>query len=154
MPPPKALRRFAVLILCFFWMTLGHAAAQEVEELRPQTAPAPAAAAPKPLKLIQALVCEEVLDGIPKVPAIVFAITVGKVSCYTFFDPVPANTHVTHNWYYRDEPSARIQLKLRPPRWATFSTIQLREGDKGPWRVEITDADGVVLKVLRFSITD
>lgn len=153
MPPPKALRRFAVLILCFFWMTLGHAAAQEVEELRPQTAPAPAAA-PKPLKLIQALVCEEVLDGIPKVPAIVFAITVGKVSCYTFFDPVPANTHVTHNWYYRDEPSARIQLKLRPPRWATFSTIQLREGDKGPWRVEITDADGIVLKVLRFSITD
>ena len=108
----------------------------------------------KSLKLIQALVCEDVIEGIPQEPAIVFSIGRGKVSCYTFFDPVPAKTFVTHHWYYRDEPSARIRLQLRPPRWATFSTIQLRETDKGPWRVEITDANGKVLKELRFSITD
>ena len=108
----------------------------------------------KGLKLIQALVCEDVIEGIPQEPAIVFSITRGKVSFYTFFDPVPQKSFVTHHWYYRDEPSARIRLQLRPPRWATFSTIQLRETDKGPWRVEVTDAGGVVLKELRFSITD
>lgn len=105
-------------------------------------------------KLIQALVCEDVIEGIPQHPAIVFSISRGKVSCYTFFDPVPEETFVTHHWYYRDEPSARIRLRLRSPRWATFSTIQLRETDKGPWRVEITDAAGTVMKELRFSITD
>jgi hypothetical protein len=105
-------------------------------------------------KLIQALVCEDVIEGIPQHPAIVISISRGKVSCYTFFDPVPVKTFVTHHWYYRDEPSARIRLQLRSPRWATFSTIQLRETDKGPWRVEITDATGEVLKELRFSITD
>lgn len=108
----------------------------------------------KGLTLIQALVCENVIDGIPQEPAIVFSISRGKVSFYTFFDPVPQKTFVTHHWYYRDEPSARIRLQLRPPRWATFSTIQLRETDKGPWRVEVTDAAGVALKELRFSITD
>ena len=108
----------------------------------------------KRLNLIQALVCEDVIDGIPQEPAIVFSISRGKVSFYTFFDPVPEKTFITHHWYYRDEPSARIRLQLRPPRWATFSTIQLRETDKGPWRVEATDAAGVPLKELRFSITD
>jgi hypothetical protein len=113
-----------------------------------------AGAEQKGLKLIQALVCEDVIEGIPQEPAIVFSISRGKVSFYTFFDPVPQKAFVTHHWYYRDEPSARIRLQLRPPRWATFSTIQLRETDKGPWRVEVTDASGVVLKELRFSITD
>ena len=116
--------------------------------------PAATGAEHKGLNLIQALVCEEVSDGIPQEPAIVFSISRGKVSFYTFFDPVPKKTFVTHHWYYRDEPSARIRLQLRPPRWATFSTIQLRETDKGPWRVEVTDAAGVALKELRFSITD
>ena len=148
MPSSKAIVCYILILLCFTWAGPGRAAAQEFEEETPPVT------APRALKLIQALVCEDVVEGIPKVPAIVFSISIGKVSCYTFFDPVPARTQITHNWYYRDEPSARIQLRLRPPRWATFSTIQLRETDKGPWRVEITDADGVVLKELRFSITD
>jgi len=38
--------------------------------------------------------------------------------------------------------------------WSTYSQIQLRETDKGPWRVEISDQNGKVFDVLRFSITD
>jgi hypothetical protein len=53
-----------------------------------------------------------------------------------------------------DELSAKIKLTLNPPRWATRSSIQLRETDKGPWRVEIVDAEDKVLYTLRFSITD
>jgi hypothetical protein len=137
-----------ILLACLLTAPGGFSAE---ENAAGSTAPGDGQKAPK---LIQALVCENVVEGIPQEPAIVFSISRGKVSCYTFFDPVPANTFVTHNWYYRDEPSARIRLQLRPPRWATFSTIQLRETDKGPWRVEITDAAGLILKELRFSITD
>lgn len=149
MAKPIALLRCPMILLACLLLAPGSAPAQQ-GAADPQ---APGGGEPSPT-LIQALVCEEVIDGIPQVPAIAFSISVGKVSCYTFFDPVPAKTSVTHNWYHRDEPSARIRLQLRPPRWATFSTIQLRETDKGPWRVEITDAAGRVLKVLRFSITD
>jgi hypothetical protein len=50
--------------------------------------------------------------------------------------------------------STQVRLRLHPPNWATFSTIQLREADKGPWRVEVTDQDGRIFTILRFSITD
>lgn len=145
----KPLRCCGLILLVCLAAGFGGVRAQE-ESAKP-SAPE---AGKKGLTLIQALVCEKVVDGIPQEPAIVFSISRGKVSFYTFFDPVPQNTFVTHHWYYRDEPSARIRLQLRPPRWATFSTIQLRDTDKGPWRVEVTDAAGVALKELRFSITD
>ena len=46
------------------------------------------------------------------------------------------------------------KLTLNPPKWSSFSSIQLRESDKGPWRVEINNENGDILKVLRFSITE
>jgi hypothetical protein len=32
--------------------------------------------------------------------------------------------------------------------------MHLRKNDKGPWRVEITDEQGNIFQILRFSITD
>ena len=119
----------------------------------PARAQAPARPAPR-LALIQALVCEDVKDAIPVNPAVTFSIAVGKIYCYTFFDQLTEDTVVYHHWIFRDRPSARIRLSLKQPRWSTYSSIQLREADKGPWRVEITDSTGRVLKTLRFSVTD
>jgi hypothetical protein len=96
----------------------------------------PAAGSPAPASkaaLIQAIVCEEVKDGIPYNASVAFSISAGKIYCFTFFDSIAEDM---------------------PTRWATFSSIQLREADKGPWRVEITDATGRVFKILRFSVTD
>jgi hypothetical protein len=106
------------------------------------------------LTLVQYLMCESIEELEPKNPAIVFSINVERVICYSVFDPVPQKTAIYHNWYRRDVLNTRIKLSLQPPRWRTYSNIQLRETDKGPWRVEITDADGRVLGILRFSITD
>lgn len=106
------------------------------------------------LKLFRALMCEEVADNIPKNPTMVFSAAKEKAVCFSMFDPVPEKTVIYHNWYHRDVPSARIQLALNPPRWSTRSSIQLRKTDIGPWRVEITDENGKVLGVLRFSVTD
>lgn len=106
------------------------------------------------LALVQALVCEDVKDGIPSNPSIAFSISTGKIYCYTLFDQVAEDTVVYHHWFFRDKPSARIRLSVKHPRWSTFSSIQLREADRGPWRVEIVDASGRLLKNLRFSVTD
>ena len=106
------------------------------------------------LTLVRAVVCEEMKDGRPLNQGIVFPVDVGKVVCYTDFDPVPKKTAVYHNWYRKDELNTKIRLVLQPPRWAAYSTIQLREIDKGPWRIEITDQEEQVLHILRFSITD
>jgi hypothetical protein len=106
------------------------------------------------LTLVQAAMCEEVRNRSPYNPGIVFSSTLGKVVCFTDFDPVLEKTFVYHKYYFMDELSAKIKLTLNPPRWATLSSIQLRETDKGPWRVEIVDAEDNVLYTLRFSITD
>jgi hypothetical protein len=108
----------------------------------------------KKLTMDRAVMCEDIKDFAPHNPAVVFSIKIGKVCCYTSFDPVPKKTFIYHKWFHRDSLSTSKRLYLQPPRWATFSTIQLRETDKGPWRVEISDQNGKLLYILRFSITD
>ena len=98
--------------------------------------------------------CEGIENYAPRTPAVVFSIDIGKVNCYSSFDPVPEKTYIHHSWYYKDRLTHRKRLYLKPPRWATYTSIELREADRGPWRVEITDKDGNIFKTLRFSITD
>ena len=112
------------------------------------------ARASKQLTLARAEICEGIENKTPQNPGIVFPVYIGKVICFTTFDPVPEKTFIYHKWYFRDKPSTRHKLSLQPPRWSTFSRIQLREADKGPWRVEVTDGEDNILHVLRFSITD
>jgi hypothetical protein len=106
------------------------------------------------LILVNAVMCEDIQDQIPQNVTTVFSIERRKAICYTSFDPVPQKTVIYHNWFHRDRPSAKIKLTLKPPRWSTYSSIQFREEDLGPWRVEITDSQGKIFSVLRFSITE
>jgi hypothetical protein len=98
--------------------------------------------------------CEDIQNFSPLGIAVAFSIKRGKVYCYTSFDPVPENTFVYHSWFRREELITTIRLTLKPPRWSTYSSIQLREADKGPWRVEIYNRQGDNIQTLRFSITD
>ncbi|HUV50465.1 MAG TPA: DUF2914 domain-containing protein [Anaerolineae bacterium] len=109
---------------------------------------------PQKLTLTHTVMCEEIKDYAPYNSAVVFSIAIGKVSCFTSFDPVPEKTFIYHEWYYQDKLSAKKKLYLQPPRWSTYSSIQLRETDKGPWRVQILDHKGNLLDIVRFSITD
>jgi hypothetical protein len=106
------------------------------------------------LILTSAVMCEDVRERQPVNEGVLFSIAAGRVVCFTLFDPVTEKTYITHNWYNRDNLSTKIKLPLMPPRWTTYSAIQLRESDKGPWRVEITDSDGQILQILRFSVTE
>lgn len=109
---------------------------------------------PGRLTLVRAVMCEKVEDYTPVNQGIIFSVGIGKVSCFNYFDPVPEDSFIYHKWFYRNKLSTRIKLSLKTPSWLTFSSIQLREADKGPWRVEVTESDGNILQTLRFSITD
>jgi hypothetical protein len=143
-------RKISVMLLAVVCFTVLGA-----YDLHPQSAPrSPSGSAATRLSLVQALICEDMKDGIPTNPAVAFPISTAKIYCYTLFDQISEDTVIYHQWFFRDKPSARIRLSLKQPRWSTYSSIQLRETDKGPWRVEISDAGGRVLKTLRFSVTD
>jgi hypothetical protein len=122
------------------------------------TAP-PAKASPsghpgQKMVLSQAAMCEKVENLTPIHRAVVFSVSIGQVCCFTAFDSVPEPTVVYHKWYHYDQLNTQVKLKVYPPKWATYSVIQLRETDKGPWHVEVLDQNGNVLDVIRFSITD
>ena len=104
--------------------------------------------------LVQSVMCEDMRELVPRNPTTVFSIERRKAICFTSFDPVPEKTIVFHQWFHRDQNSAKMKLTLNPPRWSAYSSIQLRAEDIGPWRVEITDSLGNILDILRFSITE
>jgi hypothetical protein len=148
--PVMRLRITTLVFLLFVCLDLSFSAQIRSQENGTPTPPP----APGKLTLVAAVMCEKVDEYTPRNPAIVFSVSIGKISCFTSFDPVPEDTFVYHKWFYRDELTTRIKLSLKTPRWSTLSSIQLREADKGPWRVEVTDSDGNTLQTLRFSITD
>lgn len=104
--------------------------------------------------LVQAQMCEAIEMFLPVNPAVVFSISLGRVYCFTAFDPVFEESIVYHRWYRQDRLISNTRLVLNPPRWSSFSSMQLRSADKGPWRVEIVDRREKVLKILRFGISD
>ena len=106
------------------------------------------------LTLAQAAICEGIQNNSPKNRAIAFSVSISRIYCFTTFDPVPKKTIIYHKWYFKDKPRATVKLSLQTPRWSSFSRIRLREDEKGPWRVEITDEEGNIFGILRFSVTD
>jgi hypothetical protein len=106
------------------------------------------------LSLGQAVMCEGIKDYEPANKAVVFSMEIGKIYCFTSFDHVPQKMMIYHNWYRNDSLVTTKRLTLQPPEWSTFSSIQLREADKGLWRLEIKDQAKKVLKILRFSVTE
>lgn len=142
------LIRLILVIVCVIGIFSPHfSRAQE-------PAPPSAGEAHQKIVLKQAMMSERVENLVPVRPGLTFSVSSGQVCCYTSFDPVPQPTVIYHRWFRRDEMSTQTRLRLYPTKWSTYSVIQLRETDKGPWRVEIIDQNGSVFDVLRFSITD
>ena len=133
------------VILCFLFPVSAKSQSGDTGESEPSAAE---------ILLVQAVMCEDLQELIPQNPTTVFSIERRKAICFTSFDPVPEKTIIYHQWFHRDQTSARIKLTLKPPRWSTFSSIQFRAKDIGPWRVEIIDSQGNILDILRFSITE
>ena len=115
---------------------------------------APSSPSSEKLTLAAAAMCEGIKGNQPLGQSIVFSVDTGRILCFTRFDPVPKDTFVFHDWYFRDTLYFSKRLVLHPPRWSTFSRISIRVNDKGPWRVEILDEEKRHLKTLRFSIVD
>ncbi len=104
--------------------------------------------------LERAVMCESIENFKPVNPAVVFSISQQEVYCYSNFDPVYEKSYIFHKWFKKDKLIFTMRLTLSPPKWSSFSRIQLRDEDKGPWRVEVRDGTGRLLNTLRFSMVD
>ena len=104
--------------------------------------------------LTEAVMCEDIQKYAPVNRAAIFGTGIGQVVCFTAFENIPSKMFIYHSWFRRDVLITSKRLTLNPPEWASFSKILLRQADIGPWRVEVHDQDGHIMKILRFSITE
>lgn len=104
--------------------------------------------------MVESVMCEAIENFQAVQPAVAFSIALGEVFCFSNFDPVFEKTYIFHKWYKKDKLIFTMQLTLSPPKWSSFSRIQIRDADKGPWRVEVRSLDNTLLKTLRFSMVD
>jgi hypothetical protein len=151
---PKRIRfRLVMLLLVVFCpMVLPGWAAGANES--PPAAAKEKASRDADINLAQAVMCEAVQNLKPVNEALTFSVSLGHVYCVSIFKQVSKPTVIFHRWYRRNELSTQVRLKLYPPHWTTYSVVQLREEDKGPWHIEVADQNGKVFGILRFSITD
>ncbi len=82
----------------------------------------------------------------------IFPSTTEKVYCFLEATDIAKNTEVSFVWFYADKEVSKFTVALEQgPRWRTYAEKNLR-GLKGDWKVEIRDADGKVVKDVKFKL--
>jgi hypothetical protein len=112
----------------------------------------PMAAEPIILEVAAAEVCRAVAGLSPVEPARRFPADIGRVYCLSRIGNIARRTQVQHIWYAGTQERFRISMDVKPPSWRVYSTSRIRPADVGPWRIEIRDREGNVLKTVFFEI--
>lgn len=75
-----------------------------------------------------------------------------KVYCFLEAKDITEDTNISFVWYFEEKEKARVTLPLfQGSRWRTYSTKNLA-GLKGDWKVELQNANGIILKTVKFTV--
>ena len=105
------------------------------------------------LKVATAVICKNIADRQPVEPGTSFAVSVGRLYCYSKITDISNSTEIVHVWYYGDTERARITLSINPPSWRTYSSKIIQAHEIGKWHVNILDASGNLLENVEFEVT-
>jgi len=75
-----------------------------------------------------------------------------KIYCFLEATDIAKDTEVSFVWFHGENEITKTNLPLKMgPKWRTWAFKNLR-GAKGEWKVEIKDADGNLLKHVKFKV--
>ena len=81
-----------------------------------------------------------------------FPATTEKVYCFLEAAEISKDTEVSFVWFLGDKEMAKTNLPLTMgPKWRTFANKTIG-GMKGDWKVEIRDANGNLVKDVKFKV--
>jgi len=83
-----------------------------------------------------------------------FTADVGTIYCFTQIEGITDTTQITHEWYYKEEEKARVNLTVAGDNWRTWSSKKVLESWTGPWRVMVIGPNGNVLATKNFVISE
>lgn len=81
-----------------------------------------------------------------------FPADVGQVYFYTVFEGDFPETNVAHVWYRNGEEVSRVELRVKGPRWRTWSSKTISPEWTGEWTARVVDAEGNVLAEATFTV--
>ena len=105
------------------------------------------------LSVESASICTGVADREAVNAGTSFAVSVGRLYCFSKLTDIQESTEIVYVWYYGETERARISLGVNPPAWRTYSSKIIQAHEIGAWRVEILDASGNLLETLKFETT-
>jgi hypothetical protein len=100
----------------------------------------------------QVVFCAGVKDRAPVGVSDSFPSDVFSVYCFTTIVGAQDTTTVMHVWYYQGTKKATVDFLVASPRWRTWSSKRMMPDWKGPWRVDVTTADGAVIASGKFTL--
>jgi len=105
------------------------------------------------LSVEDSTICTGVANREAVDPGTSFAVSAGRLYCFSKIAGIQEPTEIVHVWYYGDTERARKTLGIKPPAWRTNSSKIIQPHEIGSWRVEILDASGNLLDTLKFEVT-
>ena len=82
----------------------------------------------------------------------VFSSSTEKVYCFLEARDIKEDTVVSFVWYHGEKEVANVDLPLRvSQRWRTYASKKLG-GRLGEWKVELQDANGLVVETVPFTV--
>ncbi len=139
-----SMRFLVLLISCALVGAFAHPALGQ-EKPKAETAA-------KEMVIARAVVGTGVENMEPVGAAETFSAATEKVFCFIEANNIPKDTEVSFVWSQGGIEVRKINLPLQAgPRWRTWANKNLG-GQKGEWKVEIKDAEGKVLKEIKFKV--
>jgi len=104
------------------------------------------------LTIARLVVGTGVENGEPVDAGETFPSSTEKVYCFLEATNIAKDTEVSFVWSYGDKEMLKTTLPLKAgSKWRTYANKNLK-GLKGDWKVEVKDADGKVLKDIKFKV--
>lgn len=141
----KKVRLVLILAAIAVWAMIFQAYGQE----KPKQEMAPKEAA---ITISRLVIGTGVENREPIGAAETFPDSTEKVYCFLEAINIVKDTEVSIIWFHGQNEMLKINLPLKMgPRWRTYVYKNLR-GLKGDWKVEIRDANGNLLKDIKFKV--
>jgi len=104
------------------------------------------------LEVTEAVMTTAVIDREPVDQVEAFPRQSGKLYCFSRIIGANESTVVYHVWYRGEQVMSRVELPVNSPDWRTWSAKRFLEDWQGEWHVEIQDADGDILREVKFQL--
>ena len=105
------------------------------------------------LKALKATIGSDVKDRMPVGVSNYFSWSTNRVYVWSLIECKHPPSSIRHIYYFQGEKLSDVHLNVQSSHWRTWSYISLSNKRYiGPWRVDITTAEGKLLRSLHFDV--